>query len=69
MILCLLLNIIPIYKFSLNTMVFLKETQMTSVLCELGFITNASEQDKLMSESYLKKAAKAMADGIVEFLK
>ena len=50
-------------------LVVLKETQMTSVLCELGFITNASEQDKLMSESYLKKAAKAMADGIVEFLK
>ena len=50
-------------------LVVLKETQMTSVLCELGFITNAAEQDKLMSESYLKKAAKAMADGIVDFLK
>ncbi|GAB6107903.1 N-acetylmuramoyl-L-alanine amidase [Fusibacter bizertensis] len=53
----------------LPRLVVLKETTMPSVLCELGFITNAAEQDKLMSESYLKKAAEAIATGIVNFLK
>ena len=53
----------------LPRLVVLKESKMTSVLAELGFITNATEQDKLMSESYLKKAAEAMARGIVNFLK
>ena len=53
----------------LPRLVVLKETTMPSVLCELGFITNAAEQDKLISEDYLKKAASAMATGIVNFLK
>lgn len=53
----------------LPRLVVLKETTMPSVLCELGFITNAVEQDKLISEEYLKKAAQAMATGIVNFLK
>jgi len=50
-------------------LVVLKETTMTSVLCELGFITNPAEQDKLMTDSYLQTAAKAMAKGIINFLK
>lgn len=50
-------------------LVVLKETTMTSVLCELGFITNPAEQDKLMTDSYLQKAANAMAKGIINFLK
>lgn len=49
-------------------LVVLQETSMTSVLAELGFITNAAEQDKLMSEAYLKKAAEAMAKSVVDFL-
>jgi N-acetylmuramoyl-L-alanine amidase len=49
-------------------LVVLKETLMTSVLVELGFITNAAEQEKMMSEAYLLKAAAAMAKGIVDFL-
>ncbi|OJV66367.1 MAG: hypothetical protein BGO41_02720 [Clostridiales bacterium 38-18] len=53
----------------LPRLVVLQESKMTSVLAELGFITNSAEQDKLMSESYLKKAAEAMAKGIVNFLK
>lgn len=50
-------------------LVVLRETTMTSVLAELGFISNAAEQDKLMSDAYLQKAADAMAKGIVNFLK
>lgn len=50
-------------------LVVLRETTMTSVLAELGFITNASEQDKLMNDAYLQKAADAMAKGIINFLK
>ena len=42
---------------------------MTSVLAELGFITNPEEQDKMMSEAYLQKAAEAMSRGIINFLK
>ena len=50
-------------------LVVLQETKMTSVLAELGFITNAAEQDKMMSEAYLQKAAEAMSRGIINFLK
>lgn len=50
-------------------LVVVRETKMTSVLVELGFITNPVEQDKLMSDAYLLKAAAAMAKGIVDFLK
>lgn len=50
-------------------LVVVKETKMTSVLVELGFVTNPAEQEKLMSDAYLLKAAKAMANGVVEFLK
>lgn len=50
-------------------LVVLKETLMTSVLCELGFITNPNEQEKLMTDAYLIKAAAAMAKGISNFLK
>jgi N-acetylmuramoyl-L-alanine amidase len=42
---------------------------MPSVLCELGFISNASDQAKLMDSTYLDKAAAAIVDGIVKFLK
>ncbi len=50
-------------------LVVLQETKMTSVLAELGFITNPEEQDKMMSEAYLQKAAEAMSRGIINFLK
>lgn len=54
---------------SLPRLVVLRETKMTSVLCELGFITNPDEQDKLLDDQYLLKAAQAMARGIVSFMK
>jgi N-acetylmuramoyl-L-alanine amidase len=47
----------------------LRETSMPSVLAELGFISNPAEQSKLMDNTYLQKAANAIAKGIVEFLK
>jgi N-acetylmuramoyl-L-alanine amidase len=50
-------------------LVVLRETEMPSVLCELGFISNASDQAKLMDSTYLDKAAAAIVDGIVKFLK
>ncbi|HSN67071.1 MAG TPA: N-acetylmuramoyl-L-alanine amidase, partial [Fusibacter sp.] len=50
-------------------LVVLQETKMTSVLAELGFISNPAEQDKMMSEAYLQKAAEAMSRGIINFLK
>ena len=54
---------------SMPRLIVLKETNMTSVLAELGFISNPAEQDKLMSEAYLQKAAEAMSRGIINFLK
>ena len=50
-------------------LVVLRETEMPSVLCELGFISNASEQAKLMDSAYIDKATGAIVDGIQAFLK
>lgn len=50
-------------------LVVLRETQMPSVLAELGFVSNPREQDLMMQEDYLRKMAVAMADAIEAFLK
>lgn len=50
-------------------LVVLRETSMPSVLCELGFISNASDQQKLMNSAYIDKAAGAIVKGIKEYLK
>jgi len=42
---------------------------MPSALVELGFITNAEEQDRMMTNSFMKSAAQAMLDAVLEFLK
>lgn len=49
-------------------LVVVRETRMTSVLCELGFLSNASEQARLMDDAHLRRAATAIAEGIVSFL-
>jgi N-acetylmuramoyl-L-alanine amidase len=49
-------------------LVVLRETTMPSVLAELGFISNPDEQAKLMTDSYLQRAAEAMAESIMNFL-
>ncbi len=41
---------------------------MPSALVELGFITNEAEQDRMMTGAFMKTAAKAMLDAIIEFL-
>jgi len=50
-------------------LVVLRETKMPSVLAELGFISNASDQSKLMTPSYIEKAAGAIVKGIKAYLK
>ncbi|MCM3797737.1 N-acetylmuramoyl-L-alanine amidase [Caldibacillus thermoamylovorans] len=46
----------------------IRETKMPSILVELGFITNSTERQNLVSESYQNKLAQAIADGIIEYL-
>ncbi len=52
-----------------NTLAVLDQSTMTGVLTEVGFMTNAAEEAKLLSPSYQQKAARAIADGILEYLK
>ncbi|MDO4799800.1 MAG: N-acetylmuramoyl-L-alanine amidase [Bacillota bacterium] len=49
-------------------LVVLRTTSMPSVLVELGFISNEEEQERMMEDSYMRKSAQAIADGIVEFV-
>lgn len=46
-----------------------ENTTMPSCLVETGFITEASEREKLLDESYQMKIAEGIAEGIEEFLK
>ncbi|WP_243290513.1 N-acetylmuramoyl-L-alanine amidase [Bacillus sp. FJAT-47783] len=45
----------------------LRETKMTAVLCECGFMTNQQEAALLKSESYRQTCAKALARSIQHF--
>ncbi|WKL01253.1 N-acetylmuramoyl-L-alanine amidase [Paenibacillus amylolyticus] len=45
------------------------ETTMSAVLLEIGFLSNKSEEEAMMSETNLSKAAQAIVDGIKEYLK
>ncbi|WP_052352972.1 N-acetylmuramoyl-L-alanine amidase [Neobacillus dielmonensis] len=47
----------------------IREAAMPATLLELGFINNASERQKLATDSYQNKLAKAIADGIDEYFK
>jgi N-acetylmuramoyl-L-alanine amidase len=40
-----------------------------AVLVECGFLSNAVERDRLLSESYQDKAAQGIADGLVRYVK
>nr|MDH3164078.1 N-acetylmuramoyl-L-alanine amidase [Bacillus licheniformis] len=45
----------------------IKNSQMPSVLVELGFITNKTDADKLESPEYQEKVADAIADAVVSY--
>jgi len=47
----------------------LRETKMTAILCECGFMTNIEEASLLKSDSYRKKCAEAIVQGLVEHYK
>ncbi len=40
-----------------------------AVLIECGFLSNAAERDRLLSDSYQAKAAKGIADGLLAYVK
>ena len=42
---------------------------MTAALAEVGFMTNADEEAKLLTPAYQQAAAQGIADGILEYLK
>lgn len=46
----------------------LRNTEMPSVLCEICFISNPTEQDLAMQKSFQEKAAQAIADGILAYM-
>lgn len=47
----------------------IRETTMPAVLLEIGFLSNQIEEEAMMSETNLNKAAQAIVDGIKEYLK
>ena len=51
-----------------NRLVVLTETCMTAALVEVGFMTNAAEEAKLLNPAYQSMAAQAIAQGIFEYL-
>jgi len=52
-----------------NTLAVLDGSNMTGALTEVGFMTNAVEEAKLLTPAYQQAAAQAIADGILEYLK
>jgi N-acetylmuramoyl-L-alanine amidase len=51
-----------------NWLYVVNHTNATSVLTELGFLTNPSDAEKLKDDSYQQKYAQAIADGILQCL-
>ena len=47
----------------------INHTTVPAVLCEIGFISNEEERNQLITDERKQKTAKAIADGIVEYLK
>lgn len=45
----------------------LRETSMTAILCECGFMTNREEAGLLKSDQYRKTCAQAIVNGLVEY--
>ena len=51
-------------KESGNSLGILRETKMSAVLVECGFMTNPQEAELLKSDAYRKKVAKAICRGV-----
>ena len=47
----------------------INHTTAPAVLCEIGFLSNDAERNELVTEARKQKTAKAIADGIIEYLK
>ena len=47
----------------------INHTTVPAVLCEIGFLSNPEERNELVTDSRKQKTAKAIADGIIEYLK
>ena len=47
----------------------INHTTVPAVLCEIGFISNDEERADIITEERKQKTAKAIADGIIEYLK
>lgn len=47
----------------------INHTTVPAVLCEIGFLSNPDERNELVSDSRKQRTAKAIADGIIEYLK
>lgn len=55
--------------FETDGMTTINWSPVPSVIVEVGYMTNAEEDQKLQSETYRKTIAAAIADGIEEYLK
>ena len=47
----------------------INHSTVPAVLCEIGFLSNDSERNELITDSRKQKTAKAIAEGIIEYLK
>ena len=47
----------------------INHTTVPAILVEMGFISNEEERNELVSDSRKQKTAKAIAEGIIEYLK
>jgi N-acetylmuramoyl-L-alanine amidase len=47
----------------------INHTTVPAILCEIGFISNENERNELITDARKNKTAKAIAEGIIEYLK
>lgn len=47
----------------------INHTTVPAILCEIGFLSNTDERNELITDSRKQKTAKAIAEGIIEYLK
>ena len=47
----------------------INHTTVPAVLCEIGFLSNPEERNELITDGRKQNTAKAIAEGIIEYLK